>query len=230
MNKRLQFTFLKTNFKTKLLSSQKGFSLIQVMIVGGLLASLSLAGMKVMTQQIKAGRKLDADADLRQVQSMIIGLLNRKKSCEYALGGLNKGDELRSLKFDENSSALIEVDDRIGNSGFEVKSIKILTDQEAQDAKRQVSQNIIHIRVGLHQTKNLSGGRDKFVYFSISGDVGMVAIFEGPTESGVRVECENVAGWLEDDEVIVENTNGGLARYTGICHYPEGEMILSCGI
>jgi Tfp pilus assembly protein PilE len=208
-----------------LLNQSAGMGLVQVMLVAAMLGGLALVASQIMTNQQKVTNKMFSDVDLNQFQMTILGFLNKKESCTNALSGLDKGTSFQNLKFEGNQD-FISVEEKLGSTGFTVSNMKILNDTEAAAASLKVAKNLVHLRIGLSQGKNIVGGKDRFVYFSTVADVGQTAVITRETINQVQSRCDELVGTIEGT-IQFDPTNG---IYTGMCKHSDGNMINSCGI
>lgn len=98
----------------ELIRSQKGFSLTEVMIAGALLAGIGVAIMKMMNNQTKTLKSVEASAEVDNVVMNIQKILNSSNGCNATLAA-------RMLKvFPKNYS-----DPTISREGTLINSIKI---------------------------------------------------------------------------------------------------------
>ena len=70
----------------------RGFSLVEIMMVVGMLGGLSLVVMNMTKQSGKSSAKYDFDSDKTQITNEITGILSNSASCLTALGGINAVD------------------------------------------------------------------------------------------------------------------------------------------
>lgn len=68
---------------------QGGFSLIEVMVAASLLAALSYAGIKLMSDQSKAQKTVESRSEITSVLSDMRTILSKEQSCLVTFGGRN---------------------------------------------------------------------------------------------------------------------------------------------
>lgn len=69
-------------------NNQQGFSLVEVMIGGAILAGVGLAGAMLFRNQTKAQNQLDQDKALAQYHSSVAKLLENNKHCNATIGAI----------------------------------------------------------------------------------------------------------------------------------------------
>lgn len=84
--------------------------------------------------------------------------------------------------------------------------------------------------MGLEQTKSTIGGKDKFLYFSIVGKLGLIESIERATEEEVRSDCQAFTDGEIVDDKIFKVKQSQITTYLGECEHSMGTMILSCGL
>lgn len=203
--------------------NQKGFSLLQVMIAAGLVAGMALALMRISTNQSQLNQRFSSENELHQMEALLMGYLQRKQTCDSALAGLSKGDNLVvfnvSGSFGDN---FLEVGQQIAGTGWEVTEMRILTDAEAGAAEKYVDDNTFVLRIRLNQTREIIGGRDRLIYVSTVAETGNVSIVTAYTKPQLEFQCNGVLGETYNFDI----------GWMGICHDPPAPgvaMISNCG-
>jgi len=110
------------------LNSNKGFSLVQVMIAAGLMGMLSLFMLKMQENQRMSQNKIEMDGEIRSFMNKLNGFFQRADYCEKNIVGKNVqdgvGDPVKIEKFiAPNGRVLFEKGGLYGNKSFELESI-----------------------------------------------------------------------------------------------------------
>lgn len=219
----------------KKILNDTGVSMVQVTIAGAMLAGLALVGMRIMDNQTKMTQKMYSDTDMAQFKGIVSSFFNQKTSCTNAIGGLKKGEDFQNLRFQNldvsQDNSFLTVDGPLGSTGFTLTGLRILTQAEAVDANVSFGNitdlaNLVVVRMGLEQTKNVLGGKNKFLYFPVVVDLGDEIAISQPTPLEVESRCENFySGEIEGDIIYDEENNS----YVGECKSSNGDIILECG-
>ncbi len=93
----------------KLLKSQQGSSLVQVIIAFGLMSVLSLAITKMNTENLKANKRVEYKGEIESLNREIISFMSDAEACNNTFGGL--GADLSLLKINGTMS-LVEIKDK----------------------------------------------------------------------------------------------------------------------
>jgi Tfp pilus assembly protein PilE len=211
-----------------------GISMVQVMIAGAMLAGLAVVSMRIMDNQTKMTQKMYSDTDMMQFKGIVSSFFNQQRTCTNALSGLKKGEDFQSLRFQDQSldvsqdNSFLTVGDPLGSTGFTLTSLRVLTDDEAINSNVSIGNitglnNYVVVRMGLEQTKNVLGGKNKILDFPVVVDLGDKVAIAHQTANEVEERCEtNYNGIIEGDITYDES-------YLGICEATEGQIILGCG-
>lgn len=71
-------------------NKQLGFSLVELMMIVGILGGLSLVVMNITKQTTKSSAKYDFNSDKTQITNEINGILSNQNKCKSATGLLGK--------------------------------------------------------------------------------------------------------------------------------------------
>lgn len=211
-----------------------GISMVQVMIAGAMLAGLAVVSMRIMDNQTKVTQKMYSDTDMMQFKGIVSSFFNQERTCTNALSGLKKGEDFQSLRFQDQSldvsqdNSFLTVGEPLGSTGFTLTSLRILTDDEAINSNACIGNitglnTCVVVRMGLEQTKNVLGGKNKILDFPVVVDLGDQVAIAHQTEGAVFERCETIYEGEIIEPIILDES------YLGICKASEGQIILGCG-
>lgn len=109
-------------------NNKNGFSLLEVMIVGGILVTLSMGGLKLMKMQSQSTTKFSFDSESTFIINEIAGLLSDPVKCMNTLGGKNAVsttsgiDVINLTKFRSRDGGATS---GYGNGNIEIKSYNL---------------------------------------------------------------------------------------------------------
>ena len=125
------------------MKSEKGFSLVQVMVSMGIAGMLMLALMKMQQQQTMQQRKAEVDIEINNFHTTFNGLIGRAGYCDKNF--LDKSFSEDTFEFEEflkpNGSVKYKVGDKYGNGKFKIVSM-MLKDFEFDDADAQRDEDL----------------------------------------------------------------------------------------
>jgi hypothetical protein len=172
--------------------TERGFSIVQVMVAFALMGVLSMFMMGVFDQQNKMSSRVKTDQELNDLRSLLATLLKNPTLCEMNMGH-PKGQDLDHIML-ENGEAFAAVNERFRNSSLMVKRMRILSDSELKPGTNySVSSTdgftTIVFRVVLQKLNKSYGGQDISIDFEIPVYMGEVLSKAGPTASNVKSQC-----------------------------------------
>lgn len=113
-----------------MLKNQKGLSLLEMVVAGGMLAGISMVGVKVIDNQAKFQKQVEGRSELMSIKSHIDMILLNGNACVNTLGGagapIADGMAVAAIR-DRNNSITFEKDQTYSNNTVGVKDI-LLTD------------------------------------------------------------------------------------------------------
>lgn len=122
----------------KIKSYQLGSSLAEVMVAVGLMGGLSLAMMKLMENQNKAQKGIEAKADMNEINNEIFGYLNRYESCMATFKDQAPGQQIKKIflkQSDFPNKPIITLGERYKSYPLKVTRLEIMTRTEEQNKK-----------------------------------------------------------------------------------------------
>lgn len=129
-----------------LLKTQKGFSLVQVMVAVGIMGGLALAMMQMTDNQIKQQKTMELKAETGDVANIIRQTLNDKEACEATFIGMSPGDSIPALRMtaDMSQKPFAEVGVKFKTYNVYIKEMYLLTrPEEVAAQQRDASSNPI---------------------------------------------------------------------------------------
>lgn len=116
--------------------NNRGFSLIEVMVVAGILGGLAVVGMKLTENTTSAINFMKSRNVEESVYRNIEMLLTNKKSCTLTLEGIDAdGGEIQEIK-NSNDKVIYTVGDKIEGNMLKITSIKLENNDIAADKTR----------------------------------------------------------------------------------------------
>jgi competence protein ComGC len=194
-------------------NSQRGFSLVQIMVAFALVGVLSLIMMRMFDQQNQLTGKVKSDNELNEVQYHFLNMLNDKIACEANLQSMKKGDEINFFRVDDGDP-FATVGERFKNLGIKITGMKILTDAEVtasgqtpQLVRVEDGRSMIVFRVKFERLGNVIGGKTKFKDFHVSVVLGEHKWETGPTATSVKNACvSNGSFKVADSNFVVKDS------------------------
>lgn len=151
--------------------SESGFSLPEVMMAGALLAGLGVAFMKLMSNQSKSLKSVEAGSDVESVVIQIQKILSSENGCNATLGARmlkvfpkdysdpsapREGAPLESIRIREGSDFL-SVGQKVGN-GVDLTKMEVKLDVNNFDPESGYGSGIVELTFG--KKDSLYGGKD----------------------------------------------------------------------
>jgi hypothetical protein len=201
------------NMTTLILKSQRGFSLVQIMVAFALVGVLSVIMMKMFEQQNQLTTRVKSDNELNEIQYHFLNMLNDKIACESNIQSMKKGDAINFFRVDDGDP-FATAGEKFKNLNIKITSMKILTDaevlasgQKPQPVRTEDGRSMIVFRVGFQRMGNVIGGRDKFKDFNISVTLGEHKWETGPTATAVKTACHTNGSFkVADSNFVVKDS------------------------
>lgn len=235
--------------------SEKGFSLIEVMIGLGIMCAASIGFMNFMKGQHKSQKTIEMNAELMEIRLLIQQTITRKEACDATFLGMAPGDNLKEVRTSKDLSkpAFLITGERFRSYNVYVKSIRMLSRAE----QTQPSRNITDAGIGTDgvgyaylevtfsrgakelsgQQQSFYGGKDVKIVFPIRAVFAEHSLFAGcQKDATLPNKCKQKATTLGaadsyTNNFIMDETNPSEPKVFDItgCGSPGGYM-LECNI
>ena len=130
------------------IKSIKGFSLIEIMVLAGLVGGIGLVAMNTTKNSSKSSVKLEFDSDVALITSEIGGILSDPAACLATFGGNKTSPTDINIKYPINTP--------IGNSGLKIASYNLSSLSGAPNGTLTVNYAKKNILKGNSGAANLS--------------------------------------------------------------------------
>lgn len=131
--------------------NNRGFSLVELMIVFGILGGLSLVVMNISKQSVKSSAKLQFDTDVILTTNEINGILSDPAKCLAAIGSTTAPSNIAGKYY---ISTVPPGDQGYGNSGLKLTSYTVTG--AAPDGVLTILYQNINVLKGTSSATNIS--------------------------------------------------------------------------
>lgn len=121
--------------------SQKGFSLVQVLVAVAIMGGLALVMMQMTDNQLKQQKTMELRAETGDVSTIIRQTLTDKEACESSFVGMSPGDAVSGLRLnaDMNQKPFAEVGAKFKTFNILIKDMHLLSRAEEVSAGQRDS-------------------------------------------------------------------------------------------
>jgi hypothetical protein len=118
-----------------LLSSNQGFSLVQVMVSVGIMGGLALMMMTMMENQAKQQKTIELKSEQNDIKAIIKQVLANKDACDATFVSMAPGDEIFEIRTmaDPSIAPFAKTGVKFKNMNVYIKKIRLLSRQEELD-------------------------------------------------------------------------------------------------
>jgi hypothetical protein len=135
----------------KLKMNNKGFSLVEIAVAGGLLGGLALLGASVSKNMIQGQKSAETKMEELEMRRQIISLLSDRTACTNTFSGSTIGSEISSIK-NVAAAVIFQTGSEYGNGSLKINSMTTTdTGQTFTDGTRSVN-----LTVSLTKLKTIS--------------------------------------------------------------------------
>lgn len=210
-------------------NSNKGFSILQVVIAIGLAAALSMIIMQQLEMQNKASKKVSLDTELNNIKRLFQEFVSRKKLCTASFVGTKRGQEIFVLKTTDNfdDKFFAKTDEEFQKSGMIIKKMVLLSvldeikkfnNYMPLDETTGISTSYLRVYLSRKLTnsgkQNFYGGTDIFFDIPITAQF-LTTFMAGGIDRNDAINGTN--GWMKlyndkANELSTELANQGITQ------------------
>ncbi len=185
-----------------ILRTNRGFSLVQVLIAIGMTGILSAILMNLTEQQTKQQKKAVVDGEMNEVITQIRSILSNEDSCNATLVNKKRDQDFLRLMTTNKTGTLIyeevdgDPDEFFRGTKINFIGLRILSNNEVKSIQGLSPQTgVIVVQVELKKPDKLIGGRSIKKNFEVRVLYGTEGLVRDPlSATGVVTNCKSEFG------------------------------------
>lgn len=173
--------------------SNRGFSLVEILVVLGLVGGLAVVMMNMTQQQSRNQVTAEVKFENLEFRRQIANILAVKKSCERTFQNLKIGDSFTTIK-NAVGVNVVEKDKVYGNNSLKVKNLSTVLTRDNGDGTFDVD-----LILDFEKTKTMAMGSTTQIRFPL--------MVSAPSSTAPIVSCVTNEGLWSLDNDNIYNTN-----------------------
>ncbi len=174
------------------MKNRNGFSLVELMIVAGVIGTLSMAGMQLIKMMNQSNASFNANTEMTFVQKEIAMLLLSKENCTESFGGADPTNDtsksiIKRRKNDGTYADAFTLNTPYGTGSVQIESLKLSdTDFDPQNEADFVNNNTTHLIIQFKTKEGTGNAR------TVAKKVKIIAVGNPITECYTEPSFEEI--------------------------------------
>ncbi len=190
----------KAQSNSKLFLSSRGFTLVEIIIVTGMLAGISAAVMTLMNNMQKGQVTSETKMESLELRRVIMTLLMDKGACENTFNGQAIGSSISEIR-NTNNSVVYKVGNKYGNNTVQINDMKIV---DAGSYNAASSIRSVDLVVSFQKLKRLSSGTLSNATIRLNvkatGPAGIISKCFSDIDQSTQTNCTSLGGTWNGSE------------------------------
>jgi prepilin-type N-terminal cleavage/methylation domain-containing protein len=199
------FSMMNKNFK-----SNRGFTLVEILISLGILSIISYGIMQLTDNANRSQKGLELKDNLRQVHQEVTELLSNQRNCFTSLNGKKKGDSVATLYRTSNTPVpYFFINQEIGRTNIFIESMTI-KDIDLNGSDGSNAQAVLKVNYKKDMKKAI-GASTSSKEIKINANICSLSIIQKPTLQLLQTSC------IGANKKFIDGMKPWNGQYWGLC-------------